>query len=113
MVNTRKNPANTENTSRQVHDTSRQVHNTNPDASTNPSIIEETTIQLQDTNPTDDTTQAVAPTNAQMARELQEATKTMKDFMAMMAQFVPSIVAYAAAQQGMSLTNPAIAAVIA
>ena len=117
MANTRKNPANTEDTSRQVHDTSRQVHdtsrqvhNTNPDGSTNPNVTEETTTQLQDTNPTDDTTQAVVPTNAQMARELQEATKTMKDFMAMMAQFVPGMVASAAAQQGMSLTNPAIAA---
>ena len=116
MVNTRKNPANTEDTSRQVHDTSRQVHDTsrqvhdtNTDGSTNPNVTEETTTQSQHINPTDDIIQVVTPTNVQMARELQEATKTMKDFMTMMAQFVLGMVTAAAAQQGMSLTNPAIA----
>ena len=79
MVNTRKNPPNTEDTSRQAHNTLRQVHNTNTDGSTNPNVTEETMTQSQHINPTDDTTQVVTPTNVQMARELQEATKTMKD----------------------------------
>ena len=104
MANTRKNSANAE-------DTSRQVHNTNTDGSTNPNATEETIMtQPRDVNPLEDATQAVTPSNAQMARELQEATKTMKEFMAMMVQLMPGMAASAAAQQGVALPQPATAA---
>ena len=84
--------------------------NTNQGDQTNPKATKQLKLEGNPYTGTQDdtmnTTQEATSISAQMAHDLQDNTKAMKDFIAMMSQIMPCRTAFAALQQMVALTIP-------